>query len=728
MMPLQNKPAPNLPMPNGDEDVADLQPWLRQVLLEHRKNIEVHLIQLREGQRYIVQLLKAGHEAAWVEAPQASPPVDAAGQMESLPLPAKGREVSFQKDEAEANEEEQEPQDIDTLLSKEEEKVLGPVESTVHHEDTRVEEEDFFRPRSVRGFPKPQPRRSSSALKDTDFALREVWAKHLKFKDRMVSSQPSTTHDTISQGASMKLPMSESTDKLAAMAGARFSIIAYPAQKSRVCWDLFGGLLILYDLFVIPLKVFEYPETVFTDTMDWMTLSFWTLNVPATLTVGFTRQGETVMKPKDIFINYCKTWMIVDVVTLAPDWAFTLVRMMNPNLADVSAQSSGGFEEEGVRLLRILRLARTARLLRLLKLQKVMEKLSDYLDSEIASIMANIFKMILLLLALNHLIACVWYAISIGMYHGGAAAWVEVSGMLSAEWDNRYVTSFHWSITQFTPASKPQVDPANMVERAFAIFVVVFALVGFSYVVGSILGSLAQLRSMTEQSAKDFWMMRRFLRRNHVPMELSSRIQRFVEHAHSQKQKQMAITEVKVLELLSAGLMEELQCAMNMPHMMVHPLFAFLSTFSVITVQRLAKEAVHRAQLARGDTQFLPNQEASYLYFLAAGKMKYIRGADGPDPRIEVVDKGEDWIAEPVMWTPFWVHVGQLTAVSECDLCAVEPQSFGQIVALIRPVAALVARYSSNFMLWVKDLESRDELTDVIQGDQVGDQIRCFLD
>ena len=35
-----------------------------------------------------MQLLKAGHEAAWVEAPQASPPVDAP-QMESLPLPAK---------------------------------------------------------------------------------------------------------------------------------------------------------------------------------------------------------------------------------------------------------------------------------------------------------------------------------------------------------------------------------------------------------------------------------------------------------------------------------------------------------------------------------------------------------------------------------------------------------------------------------------------------------------
>ncbi|CAJ1395797.1 unnamed protein product [Effrenium voratum] len=304
--------------------------------------------------------------------------------------------------------------------------------------------------------------------------------------------------------------------------------------------------------------------------MDWMTLLFWSLNVVATLTVGFTKR-------------------------------------------DTSAQSGGGgfedltmgdlfpYQEEGVRLLRILRLARTARLLRLLKLQKVMEKLSDYLDSE--------------------------------------------------------------------------------AERTFAIFVVVFALVGFSYVVGSILGSLAQLRSMTEQSAKDFWMMRRFLRRNHVPMELASRIQRFVEHAHSQQQKKMSI---KVLGLLSGGLMEELQCAMNMPHMMVHPLFAFLSEFSVITVQRLAKEAVHRAQLARGDTQFLPNQEGSFMYFIAGGKMQYIRDGDSPDPRVEVVDKGEDWIAEPVMWTSLWVHVGQLTAVSECDLCAVAPKAFGDIVALIR--------------------------------------------
>ena len=47
----------------------------------------------------------------------------------------------------------------------------------------------------------------------------------------------------------------------------------------------------------IPLKVFSYPDTLFTDLMDWMTLLFWTFNVPATLTVGYTSKGDTVMEP-----------------------------------------------------------------------------------------------------------------------------------------------------------------------------------------------------------------------------------------------------------------------------------------------------------------------------------------------------------------------------------------------------------------------------------------------
>eukprot|EP00438_Fugacium_kawagutii_P009877 Skav220944 [mRNA] locus=scaffold2381:71252:71824:+ [translate_table: standard] len=36
---------------------------------------------------------------------------------------------------------------------------------------------------------------------------------------------------------------------------------------------------------------------IYLALQDWMTLLFWTLNVPATLTVGYTDRGETIMKP-----------------------------------------------------------------------------------------------------------------------------------------------------------------------------------------------------------------------------------------------------------------------------------------------------------------------------------------------------------------------------------------------------------------------------------------------
>merc|ERR1719221_2539193 len=125
------------------------------------------------------------------------------------------------------------------------------------------------------------------------------------------------------------------------------------------------------------------------------------------------------------------------------------------------------------------------------------------IDSEYASIVANIVKMILLVLVINHLISCLWYAI--GTSPGfGDATWLKHHAFDDADWSYQYATSFHWSITQFTPSSM-HVQPQNIRERVFAITVVVLALVGFSYVVGSITGSLAQLRSMSNDGAQQFW-------------------------------------------------------------------------------------------------------------------------------------------------------------------------------------------------------------------------------
>merc|ERR1711971_733121 len=225
-------------------------------------------------------------------------------------------------------------------------------------------------------------------------------------------------------------------------------------------------------------------------------------------------------------------------------------------------------------MLRMLRLVRTIRLLRLLKLRWVLAMLNDLIDSEYVSIFANIGKMIMLLLAINHFIACLWFLVS-DAQSDHAMTWIEHHKFHNVDWDYQYVTSFHWSITQFTPSSM-HVQPQNIIERVFAICVVVFALVGFSYIVGSITGSLTQLRQMQEDTAKQFWSLRRFMKLNNVPSALSLRVQKYLEHAWGRRREGLDMANIKIFQLLSEQLRDELKCVINVPPMAgVHPLMSY---------------------------------------------------------------------------------------------------------------------------------------------------------
>merc|ERR1719424_178516 len=134
------------------------------------------------------------------------------------------------------------------------------------------------------------------------------------------------------------------------------------------------------------------------------------------------------------------------------------------------------------------------RLLRVGRLTKVIGKLHEMIDSEYLSIAMEIVSMIVVMMGINHFISCIWYVIA---HNADGASWINVHGFAedelraSGRW-YLYLTSFHWGITQFTPASM-HVQPQNTMERGYAVVVVVFALVVFSYVVGSITGSLTQL-------------------------------------------------------------------------------------------------------------------------------------------------------------------------------------------------------------------------------------------
>ncbi|CAK0907668.1 unnamed protein product [Prorocentrum cordatum] len=283
----------------------------------------------------------------------------------------------------------------------------------------------------------------------------------------------------------------------------------------------------------------------------------------------------------------------------------------------------------------------------------------------------------------------------------------------------------NWSITQFTPASM-DVQPQNLAERVFTVVVVIFALVGFSYIVGSITGSLGQLRSMHAEESTLFWDLKRYLARNKVPRALSVRIQKYLEHAWQAQREKKSGKNVKLVSLLSEQLRSELKFEMAVPQMRIHPLLDSLINNSKVTVHRLANVAIEHKLLAAGDCLFYPMETANHMYIVVEGKFNYARLDSFGGLHKELVDKAEDWIAEAALWAGNWVHRGLCKAIEDSDNLTIDSNKFAEQVKLNPQAHEFVSSYARIFLEWLNS-ENPNNLSDISQGEYVSEQFAAFI-
>jgi hypothetical protein len=325
-------------------------------------------------------------------------------------------------------------------------------------------------------------------------------------------------------------------------------------------------------------------------------------------------------------------------------------------------------------------------------------------------------------MAVIHYLGCFWYATTlVGFDH----TWLNYHGFDADNWSYQYVTSFHWAITQFTPSSM-HVQPQNILERIFAITVIVLGLVGFSYLVGSITGSLTELRKLKEEESKQFWNLRRFLKKAAVPKDLQVRIEKYVEHAWQVQKTTANPRTIPMYQMLTVQLRNELNCAIFLPVLEVHPLFTFLSEKATVATQRIATEGLSRQLLARSEAMFHVEEISYQLGFVTVGRLQYIRTLPDGQQVKEFVDADEDWITEPAIWMPEWVTLGDLMAVTVSEIVQVSAKGFAEAIKRTPQVYLRMCIYANNFVNWINEKEF-EELSDICQGDELTDLIEGML-
>merc|ERR1719217_1505271 len=100
------------------------------------------------------------------------------------------------------------------------------------------------------------------------------------------------------------------------------------------------------------------------------------------------------------------------------------------------------------------------------------------------------------------MIACTWW--TVGKNHPeGQMSWTEFHGFENEDLDYKYLSSLHWTLTQFTPAGM-EVYPHNSTERGFSVVVLLFALLFFSSFLSSITAAMTRLRSLNQATNQQF--------------------------------------------------------------------------------------------------------------------------------------------------------------------------------------------------------------------------------
>jgi len=498
-------------------------------------------------------------------------------------------------------------------------------------------------------------------------------------------------------------------------------LLLAPNATVRSWWDLAGTLLLIYDIIGIPMDAFEPEPNTFTQFMDYFTLVFWSADIFMSCITGYVARGVTIMDPKLIIKNYLRTLFLMDLVVVGPDWIFLIV-----TLASQGSNNAIDAGQGSNRIIRVMRVVRLARLLRLVKLTRGLAMVRDRIESEFMFIVVNIFKLILMLLFVNHVLGSLWYLVGTICRSEGEVNWIVAHEFADSSLGYRYFTSLHWSLTQFTPASM-SVQPQNIYERMFAICVLVFGLVLFSSFISSITASMTQLRNMSEDKSKQFWLLRKYLRQRGIDKQLTFRILRYVEYAIKEKTVLVSDSKVWSLGLLSQQLREELQYEVSFKCLMSHPFFEKARTVSSMSTFQLAAQALSVEMLASRDTIFNPGTLATAMFIVAFGQLKYQKMDELNIEETDDTNKltKDDWACEHALWTK-WTHMGCLRAVSEVRLVAIDVKKFQDVVNKDPIAWNLAHTYAEKYVDWL-NATSRGDLTDVAHHIQMCFQVRHFL-
>eukprot|EP00928_Gymnodinium_smaydae_P013382 TRINITY_DN14884_c0_g2_i1.p1 TRINITY_DN14884_c0_g2~~TRINITY_DN14884_c0_g2_i1.p1 ORF type:complete len:710 (+),score=113.27 TRINITY_DN14884_c0_g2_i1:43-2130(+) len=483
---------------------------------------------------------------------------------------------------------------------------------------------------------------------------------------------------------------------------AKKCYILSPASRWFLCWQLLFTLVLAYELLSFPMGAFDIPPTAFSEAIVIFNVLFWSCDMVLTFFVGYyTRDGELIMTPGGIAIRYMKTWLLPDLVVILTDW--------------VGVLGVGGSGTRSIKLIRFMRVGRVLRLLRLRKLKEMLRTLDDYLSSEYVRTLRSLLLDMTAICVASHFLGCLLFLIGTIRIEG-YDNWVTRYKMDDVHWSYAYLTSWHWSVCQFTPGSN-EIQPQNPFERAFNILMLVMGMVIFSTVLGNITLAMKTLRHYESKFDNQLAVLRRYFKQTKLSTQLLHRVSVYSDSVVKPKLYQVQLADVTLLARLPVQMRREVFMELRAHYLVVHPLLHVTQVMGKHIIETLC-DGVTESSLSTRAHAFSPGEAAKEMFFVTYGKVKYIMQTEDDEDEVTFIEGGtsaSSYFLEVVLWTP-WICRGVAAASTDSELMSLGADVFQGVFSLHPGLKWLPMTYGLKFVEEVcRRSDAGEVVSDLIQ-------------
>lgn len=488
----------------------------------------------------------------------------------------------------------------------------------------------------------------------------------------------------------------------------RFKFPLNPHSLIRLIWDFIGLALVIYDAVTIPLMLMVFPPgTDLGKLMPIVSCTFWTLDIGVSCMTAIVVDGEQKDSWKEIWRQYARSWLAMDVLMVLPDWIW--VSMDNDR---------GGFA-----LLRIVKAIRALRLLRVVKFADILREQLKRVNSETLLKTVSLLQLIFAFMMLNHFTACGWYLV--GKTTGDG--WFQEMVLITAESASAgYLLALHWSITQFHGSM--EVIPGNTSERIFAVIMLIVGMLTFSVTVSVSMDMIFQVRQARKRDTERKRRLRSYFIRHDVPMKLMLSVKAHLKLC-SDTDKQLQ-DDKELLEALPPQLGRALLLEVRQPTLDRHWFFTWIKSKHFTAFQEVCSLAFVSIPALHGHNIFTCQDACSSMYFVESGSLRYLamksgkaaqRTSIGPHSRfvkrlcqfnagVEVARK--QWVCEPALWVQSWRTHGELIALVNTVVLSLESSDLAEVISAFPWLYFDVSVYAHWVVQELKDYDG-DLLVDL---------------